>query len=119
MLARLVHEDVLDLEVLDPEHEHVVEPLAGLGIERVRARRRWKQNILPATVVRRPPSSSSFVTSGSASASASRSFIVATAATLVRRGGVPERSNGEVLKTSDSSRGPWVQIPAPPLASLR
>src|SRR5437870_1256398 len=38
-----------------------------------------------------------------ARASLSRSFIVATAATLVRRGGVPERSNGAVLKTAESS----------------
>jgi hypothetical protein len=29
-------------------------------------------------------------------------------------GGVPERSNGAVLKTVGPSRGPWVRIPAPP-----
>src|ERR1700756_4761695 len=34
-----------------------------------------------------------------ASANPSRSFMVATAATLAPRGGVPERSNGAVLKT--------------------
>src|SRR5262249_13502770 len=31
------------------------------------------------------------------------------------RGGVPERSNGPVLKTGEGSRPPWVQIPPPPL----
>src|SRR5581483_10418041 len=30
-------------------------------------------------------------------------------------GGVPERSNGAVLKTVVPSRAPWVRIPAPPL----
>src|SRR5207244_10812221 len=30
------------------------------------------------------------------------------------RGGVPERSNGPVLKTGEGSRPPWVQIPPPP-----
>jgi hypothetical protein len=29
---------------------------------------------------------------------------------------VPERPNGTVLKTVDPSRGPWVQIPPPPLS---
>src|SRR5215470_2199224 len=34
--AARLDEHVLDLEVIDPEHEHVVEPLARLGIEGVR-----------------------------------------------------------------------------------
>jgi hypothetical protein len=34
---------------------------------------------------------------------------------LTTPGGVPERSNGTVLKTVGPSRGPWVRIPAPPL----
>src|SRR6266516_4130651 len=33
------------------------------------------------------------------------------------RGGVPERSNGPVLKTGEGSRPPWVQIPPPPPSS--
>src|SRR5690606_19687520 len=31
-----------------------------------------------------------------------------------RRGGVPERLNGSVLKTDVLARGPWVRIPPPP-----
>ena len=31
------------------------------------------------------------------------------------RGGVPERSNGAVLKTVGPATGPWVRIPPPPL----
>src|SRR5262249_20888435 len=31
-------------------------------------------------------------------------------------GGVPERSNGAVLKTVEHGRGPWVRIPTPPLS---
>ena len=35
------------------------------------------------------------------------------------RGGVPERSNGAVLKTADGATRPWVQIPPPPSSSGR
>ncbi len=38
-------------------------------------------------------------------------------ATVIRRGGVPERSNGAVLKTVGRASVPWVQIPPPPLRS--
>ena len=33
---------------------------------------------------------------------------------VTARGGVPERSNGAVLKTADGATRPWVQIPPPP-----
>ena len=33
---------------------------------------------------------------------------------LVKSCGVPERSNGAVLKTADGATRPWVQIPPPP-----
>src|SRR6266487_5870033 len=65
--------------------------------------RRWKQKNLPWTRYCGRPCSTSLAASGMPSASLSRSFIVATAATLLSRGGVPERSNGEVLKTSEPS----------------
>ncbi len=38
-------------------------------------------------------------------------------AVKVRRGGVPERPNGAVLKTVGRESVPWVQIPPPPLIS--
>ena len=38
---------------------------------------------------------------------------------LTASGGVPERSNGTVLKTVGGSRPPWVRIPPPPSALAR
>lgn len=32
----------------------------------------------------------------------------------MRNGGVPERSNGSVLKTDGRASAPWVRIPLPP-----
>jgi hypothetical protein len=38
--------------------------------------------------------------------------------TTSSRGGVPERSNGAVLKTADGETRPWVRIPPPPPVRL-
>src|SRR6187200_1178278 len=37
----------------------------------------------------------------------------------MRDGGVPERSNGAVLKTVGRASVPWVRIPAPPLMGFK
>ena len=80
--AALVGEhQVLHVEVGHAEHEHVGEALARLGSTASGRRLRWKQNIFPCTKYDgRPSSETSFVACGSASASSSRSAIVAMAA---------------------------------------
>ena len=82
--AAVVREDhLLLLEVGDAEDEHVVEPLAGLRVDRVGAAGAMEAEELVVDGVRRPPSSeTAFVASGIASASSSRSAIVVTPPTL-------------------------------------
>ncbi len=97
--ARVGDEHLLHPEIGDPENEHVVETFAGLGVDGVRPAAAMEAEHLPVHLVDGPPVLDLLGRLGHREGELVEILHGRHGCDTRRRGGVPERSNGAVLKT--------------------